>query len=231
MPESYLPQHGSYRHLRVYHVAEAIYDLTYHFVHTFLPKGDRTVDQMVQAARSGKQNIAEGNQAAATSAETELKLTNVAKASLEELRLDYEDYLRVRDLAQWDEGHPRYASVRSYSTSREFEASYAELLPRLSDEELANLCLTLIHQAIYMLHRLMLRQQERFVQEGGIRERMTRVRMANRNYQRNQNTPSTPSTPSNQRNQSTPSIPSIPSPPSPPSLQNPASPPKISIQK
>ena len=228
MPESFLPRHGSYRHLRVYHVAEAIYDLTYHFVHTFLPKGDRTVDQMVQAARSGKQNIAEGNQAAATSAETELKLTNVAKASLEELCLDYEDYLRVRGLAQWDEGHPRYASVRSYSTSREFEASYAELLPRLSDEELSNLCLTLIHQAIYMLHRLMLRQQERFVQEGGIRERMTRVRMANRNYQRNQNTPSNPSTPSNQRNQSTPSIPSTPS---PPSLQNPASPPKISIQK
>ena len=225
MPESFLPQPGSYRHLRVYHVAEAIYDLTYHFVHTFLPKGDRTVDQMVQAARSGKQNIAEGNQAAATSAETELKLTNVAKASLEELCLDYEDYLRVRGLAQWDEGHPRYASVRSYSTSREFEASYAELLPRLSDEELANLCLTLIHQAIYMLHRLMLRQQERFVQEGGIRERMTRVRMANRNYQ---------STRNNQNYQSTrnnPSNPSIPSTPSPPSLQNPPSPPKTSFQK
>ena len=123
MPESFLPQHGSYRHLRVYHVAEAIYDLTYHFVHTFLPKGDRTVDQMVQAARSGKQNIAEGNQAAATSAETELKLTNVAKASLEELCLDYEDYLRVRGLAQWDEGHPRYASVRSYSTGHLHAAS------------------------------------------------------------------------------------------------------------
>lgn len=231
MPESFLPQHGSYRHLRVYHVAEAIYDLTYHFVHTFLPKGDRTVDQMVQAARSGKQNIAEGNQAAATSAETELKLTNVAKASLEELRLDYEDYLRVRGLAQWDEGHPRYASVRSYSTSREFEASYAELLPRLSDEELANLCLTLIHQAIYMLHRLMLRQQERFVQEGGIRERMTRVRMANRNNQRNQSTPSIPSTLSNPSIPNNPSTPSTPSPPSPPSPQNPPSPPKTSFQK
>ena len=222
MPESFLPQHGSYRHLRVYHVAEAIYDLTYHFVHTFLPKGDRTVDQMVQAARSGKQNIAEGNQAAATSAETELKLTNVAKASLEELCLDYEDYLRVRGLAQWDEGHPRYASVRSYSTSREFEASYAELLPRLSDEELSNLCLTLIHQAIYMLHRLMLRQQERFVQEGGIRERMTRVRMANRNYQRNQ------STRSNQNNQSIPSNPSTPSNPSPPSSPSPPESPESS---
>ena len=220
-----LKNRGNYKELLTFKKATVIYDLTYHFVHTFLPKGDRTVDQMVQAARSGKQNIAEGNQAAATSAETELKLTNVAKASLEELCLDYEDYLRVRGLAQWDEGHPRYASVRSYSTSREFEASYAELLPRLSDEELANLCLTLIHQAIYMLHRLMLRQQERFVQEGGIRERMTRVRMANRNYQ---------STRNNQNYQSTrnnPSNPSIPSTPSPPSLQNPPSPPKTSFQK
>ena len=163
MPDTFLPQHGSYRNLRVYHVAEAIYDLTYHFAHTFLPKGDRTVDQMVQAARSGKQNIAEGNQAAATSAETELKLTNVAKASLEELRLDYEDYLRVRRLTQWGDGHPRYASMRNYARSSEFEASYAELAPRLSDEELANLCLTLIHQAIYMLHGLLLRQQQRFL--------------------------------------------------------------------
>ena len=198
MPDTFLPQHGSYRNLRVYHVAEAIYGLTYHFAHTFLPKGDRTVDQMVQAARSGKQNIAEGNQAAATSAETELKLTNVAKASLEELRLDYEDYLRVRRLTQWGDGHPRYASMRNYARSSEFEASYAELAPRLSDEELANLCLTLIHQAIYMLHGLLLRQQQRFVQEGGIRERMTRVRLAaraNQNNPSNQSTPNTPNTP------------------------------------
>ena len=198
MPDTFLPQHGSYRNLRVYHVAEAIYGLTYHFAHTFLPKGDRTVDQMVQAARSGKQNIAEGNQAAATSAETELKLTNVAKASLEELRLDYEDYLRVRRLTQWGDGHPRYASMRNYARSSEFEASYAELAPRLSDEELANLCLTLIHQAIYMLHGLLLRQQQRFVQEGGIRERMTRVRLAaraNQNNPSNQSPPSPPSTP------------------------------------
>ena len=201
MPDTFLPQHGSYRNLRVYHVAEAIYDLTYHFAHTFLPKGDRTVDQMVQAARSGKQNIAEGNQAAATSAETELKLTNVAKASLEELRLDYEDYLRVRRLTQWGDGHPRYASMRNYARSSEFEASYAELAPRLSDEELANLCLTLIHQAIYMLHGLLLRQQQRFVQEGGIRERMTRVRLAARANQNN---------PSNQSSLSTPNTPSTP---------------------
>ena len=94
-PITFLPQHGHYRHLRVYQVTEIIYDITYYFTQHYLSKGDRTVDQMVQAARSGKQNIAEGNQAAATSSQTEIKLTNVAKASLEELLNDYEDYLRA----------------------------------------------------------------------------------------------------------------------------------------
>ena len=93
---TFLPQHGHYRHLRVYQVTEIIYDITFYFAHHYLSKGDRTVDQMVQSARSGKQNIAEGNQAAATSGETEIKLTNVAKASLEELLDDYEDYLGNR---------------------------------------------------------------------------------------------------------------------------------------
>ena len=97
-PITFLPQHGHYRHLRVYKVTEIIYDITYHFTQHYLSKGDRTIDQMVQAARSGKQNIAEGNQSASTSSETEIKLTNVAKASLEELLNDYEDYLRVRCL-------------------------------------------------------------------------------------------------------------------------------------
>ena len=100
-PTTFLPQHGHYRNLRVYQVTEIIYDITYHFTQHYLEKGDRTVDQMIQAARSGKQNISEGNQAAATSSETEIKLTNVAKASLEELLNDYEDYLRVRNLLQW----------------------------------------------------------------------------------------------------------------------------------
>ena len=84
-PHTFLPQHGHYRNLRVYQVTEIIYDITYYFAHRFLSKGDRTIDQMVQSARSGKQNIAEGNQAAMTSSETEIKLTNVARASLVEL--------------------------------------------------------------------------------------------------------------------------------------------------
>ena len=93
-PVTFLPKHGHYRNLRVYQVTEMVYDITYYFTQHYLSKGDRTVDQMVQAARSGKQNIAEGNQAASTSSETEIKLTNVAKASLEELLDDYEDYLK-----------------------------------------------------------------------------------------------------------------------------------------
>lgn len=95
---NFIPQKGFYRNLRVYKVAEIIYDITYIFVRRFLQKGDRTADQMLQAARSGKQNIAEGSAAGSTSKETEIKLTNVAKASLQELLLDYEDYLRVRRL-------------------------------------------------------------------------------------------------------------------------------------
>ena len=114
-PYTFLPRHGHYRNLRVYKVTEIIYDITYYFTHKFLSRGDRTVDQMIQAARSGKQNIAEGNQAAATSSETEIKLTNVAKASLEELLDDYEDYIRVRNLEQWGKSHPRYDKMRQYA--------------------------------------------------------------------------------------------------------------------
>ena len=110
-PVTFLPKHGHYRNLRVYQVTEMVYDITYYFTQHYLSKGDRTVDQMVQAARSGKQNIAEGNQAAATSSETEIKLTNVAKASLEELLDDYEDYLRVRNMQQWGPLHPRYEKM------------------------------------------------------------------------------------------------------------------------
>lgn len=97
-PTTFLPQHGHYRHLRVYQVTEIIYDITYYFTQHFLSRGDRTVDQMVQAARSGKQNIAEGNQAAATSSETEIKLTNVAKASLEELLRKQRVFLQVKGI-------------------------------------------------------------------------------------------------------------------------------------
>ena len=103
-PHSFLPQKGRYRDLVAFQKAECIYDITFYFAHHFLERGDRTIDQMIQAARSGKQNIAEGTAASTTSRETEIKLLNVAKASLQELLLYDEDYLRVRDLEQWSLG-------------------------------------------------------------------------------------------------------------------------------
>ncbi|MCR4659534.1 MAG: four helix bundle suffix domain-containing protein [Bacteroidales bacterium] len=180
-PYTFLPRHGHYRNLRVYQVTEMIYDITYYFTQHYLQHGDRTVDQMVQAARSGKQNIAEGNQAASTSSETEIKLTNVAKASLEELLDDYEDYLRVRNLQQWGDLHPRYEKMRQYARSAEIKKNYAAKIQQMNDEEIANLCITLIHQASYMLHKLLETMQNRFVTEGGIRERMYQSRVDYRN--------------------------------------------------
>jgi four helix bundle suffix protein len=181
---TFLPRHGHYRYLRVYQVTEVIYDITYYFTHRYLRRGDRTVDQMVQAARSGKQNIAEGNQAAATSAEMEIKLTNVAKASLEELLIDYEDYLRVHHLQQWGKLHPRYEKMRQYARSEQIMKEYPWKIKLMNDEEIANLCITLIHQAIFMLHKLLETMQNRFVTEGGIKELMYQSRSNYRSFQK-----------------------------------------------
>ena len=185
-PNTFLPQHGHYRNLRVYKVTEIIYDITYYFTQKYLKKGDRTIDQMIQAARSGKQNIAEGNQAAATSSETEIKLTNVAKASLEELLTDYEDYLRVRNFQQWGQLHPRYDALRQYARSESIMQDYAQQIKRMNDEETSNLCITLIHQATYMLHKLLTTMQNRFITEGGIKEQMYNARANYRNTQNKQ---------------------------------------------
>lgn len=182
---AFLQQRGGYRNLKVYRLSEAIYDITYYFTHKYLQAGDRTVDQMVQAARSGKQNIAEGSAAATTSREMEIKLTNVAKASLQELLVDYEDYLRVRRLVQWSASHARYEPMRRYLKSEQFMHGYASLLEKLNDEELANMSITLIHQTDYLLQRLIEKQQELFVAEGGIREQMTQARVKYRNSDRN----------------------------------------------
>ena len=176
MSQTFLSSPGDYRNLRVYQVTTVIYDLTYYFTQHYLQRGDRTIDQMVQAARSGKQNIIEGNEAGKTSLESNIKLTNVACASLAELLTDYEDYLRVRNLPLWDATHPRYESVRGYARSEELAQEYQALMSRLTAEELCNLTITLIHQADYLLGRLLQSQQERFLRDGGIRERMSNVR-------------------------------------------------------
>lgn len=177
----FLKNKGGYRKLRVFNVAVIIYDITYYFTQHFLDKGDRTIDQMVQAARSGKQNIAEGSEASTTSRETEIKLTNVAKASLEELLIDYEDYLRTRNLNLWDTSHPRYLALRDYASGTRIFSEYTALMAKMNDEEMANLCITLINQCTYMLRKLLERQQQQFIAEGGIREQMTRARLSHRN--------------------------------------------------
>ena len=175
--DKFLQNKGGYRNLIVYKISEVVYDITYYFTQHFLTKGDRTIDQMIQAARSGKQNIAEGSEASTTSSETEIKLTNVAKASLEELLIDYKDYLRVRNLTLWKEGHPRYNRLREFCRSKELMRNYAVLLPRFNSEEICNMCITLINQATYMLRKLIEKQQKMFLENGGIREQMSRARI------------------------------------------------------
>lgn len=109
--EGLIPKHGGYRKLKSFQLAQLVYDVTVRFCDRYIEKRSRTHDQMVQAARSGVQNIAEGSQASGTSKKTELKLTNVARASLEELRLDYEDFLRQRALPLWNREDPRRAEL------------------------------------------------------------------------------------------------------------------------
>ncbi len=183
--ETLLPARGDYRTLLSYQKSEVIYEITYRFCERFLKKGDRTVDQMVQAARSGKQNIVEGSKAATTSKETEIKLTNVARASLEELLEDYLDYLRVRDLAIWDKGGREAAYARKLGMTEPltFEL-FREFTESRPAEVVANIAICLIHQATYLLDRQIKRLARDFLKEGGLRERMTRARLAARDKQR-----------------------------------------------
>ena len=172
-----LKRKGDYHNLIAYKKSVVIYDITFFFTQHFLQKGDRTIDQMLQASRSGKQNIAEGNRAAATSTETEIKLTNVAKASLEELLIDYQDYLRTRNKLLWDGSNPRYEKMRAYAASELIFDQYHSLLHKYNDEALANLCITLIHQTSFLLYRLLEKQEKNFLKEGGIKERMYQARL------------------------------------------------------
>lgn len=173
----FIPQKGYYRKLRVYAIAEIIYDVTFIFANRFLNKGDRTIDQMVQAARSGKQNIAEGSAAGSTSKETEIKLTNVAKASLQELLLDYEDYLRVRNLEKWDKNSEKAIKTRRICVNNNDSEYFRNAVSIRSSETVANIAIILIHQADVLLSRLIERQKKDFILYGGIREQMTKARI------------------------------------------------------
>lgn len=174
----FLPAHGNYEHLLCFRKAEVVYDLTQVFCRRFLARGDRTIDQMVQAARSGKQNIVEGAKASKTSKETELKLTNVARASLEELLIDYGDFLRTHRAAAWgkDSREARYVRRLGANPGLKFDD-----IRRLADSRpgpvVANMAICLVHQGNFLLDRLIGRLERDFLKEGGLRERMTRARM------------------------------------------------------
>ena len=163
--------------LYFYQKSVVLYQLTYIFIQRYLKRGDRTIDQMLQAARSGKQNIVEGSADGVTSMEMELKLLNVARASLKELREDYEDYILSRKLTRWDVKHPRYDTMLKFCRKHNKWDEYSPYVDKWNDEEIANICLTLCH----MVDKMMMTYQEKlekdFVANGGIKERMAAARM------------------------------------------------------
>lgn len=184
--DGFIPAHGGYRKLFSYQKAEIIYDGTVYFTNRFFHKYDRTVGQMVQAARSGKQNIAEASMASATSKETEIKLTNVARASLEELQIDYEDFLRTKKLPLWDKEHRLVARLRelNISTPTPTYETFVKAIEHDSPEICANAMITLIKICTYLLKQQIKQLEIAFVKEGGLRERMTKARLEERKKKR-----------------------------------------------
>jgi four helix bundle suffix protein len=205
MSEGFIPPHGGYHNLLSYRKAEIVYDATVFFCERYIDRFSRTRDQMVQAARSGKQNIVEGSMASGTSKETEIKLTNVARASLEELLTDYCDFLRTGGLRLWEKGSREAVFVRRLGRARhgtngtsgtagtyenhgshvshqshESYETYKPFLETRPPEVVANVIICLIHQANYLLDRQLTQLEKAFLKEGGLRERMTRARIEER---------------------------------------------------
>lgn len=179
--EGFIPKHGGYRRLLSYQKAVIVFDGTVGFCDRWIAKRDRTHDQMVQAARSGKQNILEGSQASGTSKEFEIKLTNVARASLEELLEDYQDFMRTRDVAQWDRDHP--LTKRLQELNRQPNANYETFRKGIEHPDpaiCANVLAGLTKLTCYLLDRQIKRLEKDFLQEGGLRERMTKARQQSR---------------------------------------------------
>lgn len=206
MSEGFIPPHGGYRNLLSYRKAEIVFDATVWFCDHHIDRRSRTHDQMVQAARSGKQNIVEGSMASGTSKEMEIKLTNVARASLEELLADYQDFLRTRGLRLWKKnsreavfvrglgrqgkntgtvkttgtsGMQSYSSYESHQSHESYE-TYRPFIETRPPEVVANIIICLIHQATYLLRRQLNELEHAFLKEGGLRERMTRARLKER---------------------------------------------------
>ena len=185
MRDGFIPKHGGYQQLLSYQKAEIVYDATVHFCGRFIDRRSRTHDQMIQAARSGKQNILEGSVASAASKETEIKLTNVARASLEELLADYRDFLRTRGLEEWPRDHTYVRRLRKLNqipnaTYEHFCKGIEHPDPAIS----ANVIIGLIQVTTYLLDQQIRSLEKAFLQEGGLRERMTRARLRERDRSR-----------------------------------------------
>lgn len=183
---------GGYRTLRSFRASTIVYDATVAFCSRFVDKRSRTIDQMVQAARSGRQNIAEGSRASATSSQTELRLVNVARASLDELLLDYEDFLRQRGFRQWIKDDREARAVRSAATHRtdlsdqsdqSDRAAYAYWLDHADSAVVANAVICLIHQTNYLLDQQIRALERDFIHEGGYSEQLAAARIQHRQQQ------------------------------------------------
>ena len=230
--EEYQKRPGSYKSLKAYQKSECVYDITFYFVEHFLDRGhDRTVDQMQQAARSGKQNIVEGYSDAEGSSDSFHKLSVIAKGSLEELVEDYEDYLRVHSLERWSQQHPKYQACIPLFTKHNDSAYYRRQIEGRSDEDIANIAIIVIHQTLALLRGLIDRIDRKFLEEGGIKEQRFQARLNYRKsqgyqggYQRvsrysrvSRDSRSIPTNPNNPNNPTFPNSPNNPNSPSNPS--------------
>ena len=182
--KSIFRQVPKWQDLWFYQKSEVLYQMTYVFCERFLPQyGDRTVDQMVQAARSGKQNIVEGSEDGKTSTQMELNLLNIARASIGELRQDYEDFLKSRQLRQWTAGDDRFQPMQDFTKSHNLLSDYEKFFTKWSAEEMANVGLTLCFQVDTMMNKYMESLERSFITEGGIKERMHAARTGYRQQQ------------------------------------------------
>ena len=183
--KGFIPLHGGYKNLITYQKSEIIYDGTIYFTKRFFKKYDRTIDQMVQAARSGKQNIVEASMASGTSKEMEIKLTNVARASLEELKIDFQDFLRTNKLPIWDKEHKLVARLRELNKipNATYE-TFKKAIENESQEICANVMIGMINLVSYLLSKQIKGLEIAFINEGGLKERMTKVRIEQRNKDR-----------------------------------------------
>ena len=179
-----LRKQANWEDLFFYQKSVVLYQMTFVFTKRFLQRNDRTVDQMVQAARSGKQNIVEGSADGVTSTEMELKLLNVARSSIKELKEDYEDYIVSRRLTRWGTKHERYDAMLKFCRSHNKLEEYQPFFEKWTDEEIANIALTLCHMVDKMMTTYQQLLEKQFVEEGGIKERMTAARLGYRTNQR-----------------------------------------------